>query len=235
MAHKPMAVILLSGGLDSAFNLAAAARDGRAKLAITMRYGQRAENQEIQASKRLAAHYGVRWEEVDVSWLGRISGSGLTRSNLSLPNPTMADLDNLAASEASKKAVWVCNRNGVFLNIAAAFAEAIGVETVLAGFNREEAATFPDNSVAYMKALDQSFHFSTQKGVTVDSYSKDLSKSEIVMQSLGLNLPFPMVWSCYESGEKRCWRCESCKRTERALLAAGAAGVAVLKELGGQQ
>lgn len=198
-----------------------------------MRYGQRAEEQEIRAASALAKYYGVEWRDVDVSWLGAISRSGLNRKEMLLPNPSMADLDDLVASEQSKKTVWVCNRNGVFLNIAAAFAEAIGADAILAGFNKEEAATFPDNSVAYMHALEESFRFSTELGVKVDSYTKDLTKSDIVIRGLELKLPFHLVWSCYESGEKRCWRCESCKRTERALLSAGAAGASVLKELGG--
>ena len=233
MPHKYRSVILLSGGLDSALNLAEAAREGAAKLAVTMRYGQRAEAQEVRAAQSLANFYSVPWQSVDVSWLGEISQSGLNRKEAHLPHPTIAELDDLHASEKSMRAVWVCNRNGVFLNIAAAFAEAIRAEAILAGFNREEAATFPDNSVAYMHALEESFRFSTQFGVKVESYTKNLTKTEIVARGLDVGLPFHLVWSCYESGSSRCWRCESCKRTERALRSAGEKGEKVLLDLGG--
>ncbi len=233
MPRKYNSVILLSGGLDSALNLAEAAAAGTAKLAVTMRYGQRAEAEELRAAKMLAEFYKVPWREVDVSWLGEISQSGLNRTEAALPSPSLAELDDLHASEKSMRAVWVCNRNGVFLNIAAAFAEAIGCEAILAGFNREEAATFPDNSVEYMHALEASLRFSTQSGMKVESYTKDLTKPEIVARGLEIELPFHLVWSCYESGSRRCWRCESCKRTERALRSAGAKGEKVFIELGG--
>jgi 7-cyano-7-deazaguanine synthase len=219
-----MAVILLSGGLDSALNLALAARDNQARLAITIRYGQRAEDAELNAARKLSDYYGVNWVSVDLSWLGGINTTGLTRSATVLPTPKVGELDDLEIGKASAKAVWVANRNGVFLNVAAAYAEAMDIKTILAGFNREEAATFPDNSVAFLAALNHSFSYSTMNHVTVDCFTKDLDKTQIIAQSLELNLPLHLVWSCYEAGPKRCWQCESCKRTERALLAAGRAG-----------
>ena len=219
-----MYVILLSGGLESALNLAIAAKKNQAKLAITIQYGQRAESAELNAARKLSEFYGVDWKSVDLSWLGEINTTSLTRASSSLPTPKANELDNMEIVRESAKAVWVANRNGVFLNVAAAYAEAMKVKTVLAGFNREEAATFPDNSVAFLDALNHSFSFSTMNQVRADCFTKDLDKTQIIAQSLELNLPLHLVWSCYEAGPKRCWQCESCKRTERALLAAGQEG-----------
>lgn len=227
-----MAVILLSGGLDSALNLALAAKRGRAKLAITMRYGQRAEPAELRAAEALAKHYGVRWESVDLRWLGQVNPTRLTRPETELPKPTMAELDSYVASDASMRAVWVANRNGVFLNVAAAFAEALGENEVMVGFNREEAGTFPDNSVGYLEAMNRAFSFSTLNHVRVDSYTLEWEKPRIIAEALEHALPLDLVWSCYEPGPARCWECESCKRSERALRAAGAAGLEWLRKLG---
>jgi 7-cyano-7-deazaguanine synthase len=226
-----MAVILLSGGLDSALNLALAARDGRAKLALTVRYGQRAEGAECAAAEALAAHYRVPWRAVSLGWLGEVNPTLLTREGL-LPRLSTDELDSAKASDASMRAVWVANRNGVFLNVAAAFAEALGLPHVLAGYNREEAATFPDNSAAFLEATNRAFSYSTLNGVTASSYTIDWDKTRILREALALELPLDKVWSCYEAGPARCWKCESCKRSERALLAAGERGTAWLKKMG---
>jgi 7-cyano-7-deazaguanine synthase len=227
-----MAVILLSGGLDSALNLALAARDGKASLALTMRYGQRAESPELLAAERLANHYGARWKSLDVSWLGEVNPTSLTRKDHVLPRPHLNELDSMEISNRSAKAVWVANRNGLFLNVAAAYAEALNENEVFVGFNREEAATFPDNSAAFMEALNKSLSFSTMNQVKIASYTLDWDKSEIMAQAVAANLPLDLVWSCYEAGPDRCWQCESCKRSERALLSAGSVGKDWLGRMG---
>lgn len=228
-----MAVVLLSGGLDSAVNLALAARDRRAHFAITMRYGQRAEAAELKAAAELCAHYGVVWRPVDVSWLGLVNPTALTRLGAAMPKPSTAELDSAQFSDASMRAVWVANRNGVFLNIAAAYAEALGVGEVLTGYNREEAATFPDNSAAFLEATNRALSFSTLNKVRADSYTIEWDKTRILQEALKVGLPLDKVWSCYEAGPARCWKCESCKRSERALVAAGEEGKSWLVRMGG--
>jgi 7-cyano-7-deazaguanine synthase len=227
-----MAVVLLSGGLDSAVNLAAAAKEGKARLAVTMRYGQRAESRELEAAEALSAHYAIPWVSADVVWLGSVNGTALTRSGGPLPAPSLQELDQPCQAEANMKAVWVANRNGVFLNIAAAYAEAMGEKEVLVGFNREEAASFPDNSSDYLSALNRALSFSTLNKVRAGSYTLHWDKSRIMAEALRLELPLALVWSCYESGPERCWTCESCKRTERALLGEGRRGMEWLAKLG---
>lgn len=227
-----MAVVLLSGGLDSALNLGLAAKEKRATLALTMRYGQRAEAAELEAARALCAHYGVEWKAVDVAWLGDVNPTALTRKQALLPKPTTAELDSMEASGASMRAVWVANRNGVFLNIAAAWAEALGTAEVLTGYNREEAATFPDNSAAYLDAVNHAFSFSTLNQVKAASYTIEWDKTRILQEALRIGLPLDKVWSCYEAGPARCWKCESCKRSERALLAAGDEGKTWLRRMG---
>jgi len=227
-----MAVILLSGGLDSALNLALAAREGKAATALTMRYGQRAEAPELTAAQALARHYGVRWRDVDMQWLGAVNPTSLTRGEQALPNLEIHELDKMELATPSMRAVWVANRNGVFLNIAAAFAEALGENEVMVGFNKEEAATFPDNSQSYIEAVNHALSFSTLNGVKVSSYTTQWDKSRILATAIEIGLPLNLVWSCYEAGPERCWKCESCRRSERALLAAGSAGKEWLGKMG---
>jgi 7-cyano-7-deazaguanine synthase len=210
------AVVLLSGGLDSALNLAIAAADQRAKLAVTCTYGQRAEAQELRAAEQLASYYRVPWQRVDLSWLGQAHPNALTRKQQGMPDLATKDLDNLEKGKVSAKAVWVANRNGVFLNVAAVYAEALGASSVLVGFNREEAATFPDNSAAYVHAANQAFAFSTSNSVRVESYSLNWDKREIMAKAREIKLPIEMLWSCYESGPEPCGVCESCRRFQRA-------------------
>jgi 7-cyano-7-deazaguanine synthase len=227
-----MAVILLSGGLDSALNLALAAKEKKATLALTMRYGQRALEPELAAAQALAKHYGARWESVDVSWLGRVNPTSLTRTGHDLPQLQTDELDSMHLATASAKAVWVANRNGLFLNIAAAYAEALGENEIFVGFNREEAVTFPDNSPEFISATNQAMSFSTMTHVKVKCYSIDWDKPQIMAEAIKAELPLDLVWSCYEAGPGRCWKCESCKRSERALLSAGATGKKWLERMG---
>ena len=227
-----MAIVLLSGGLDSALNLALAAKKNLAKIAITMRYGQRAQHAEAKAARSLCEYYGVEWKEIDVRWLGDVNSTGLTRSSQKLPQLQTSELDSMLKGMQSMKAVWVANRNGVFLNIAAAFAEAVQEKEVLVGFNLEEAATFPDNSQGFLDAINKSLSFSTLNSVQVNSYTTSWDKTRILQEALRIELPLELVWSCYEEGPERCWICESCKRSERAFLAAGEPGRKYLKAMG---
>ena len=215
------AIVLLSGGIDSALNLALASKNKMARLALYFDYGQRARISEMKASQSLAEYYGVLWKRVELPWLTSLGTSALTQKEISLPQFTNAELDINEKTDASMKQVWVPNRNAVFLSIAASFAESFAADTILAGFNAEEASTFPDNSVPFMEAISKAFSFSTLNKVKVDSFTKSWDKEEIFRQALELELPLQFVWSCYEGGDFRCGKCESCKRSERGLKVHG--------------
>lgn len=113
------------------------------------------------------------------------------------------------------------NRNGLFLNIAASFAEGLGAAAILTGFNREEAETFPDNSASFVEAANGSLRFSTLSGVRVESPTLQMNKLEIVQEGLRVQLPFELTWSCYEGFDKMCGACESCLRSKRAYHEGG--------------
>jgi 7-cyano-7-deazaguanine synthase len=211
-------VVLLSGGLDSAANLALCAQIDSPVLALTVDYGQRAVQKELRAAKNLCAYYGVPHRQIALPWLGQLGGSSLTDSSISVPQLKPDQLDDLAVIQETARAVWVPNRNGVLINLAAALAESIGAKQVVVGFNCEEATTFPDNSLEFLEKSSETLRFSTANEVRMRCYTVDWDKSRIVAELRKLAKPFPfeMVWSCYFGGERPCGECESCQRFKRA-------------------
>ena len=215
-------IILLSGGLDSSANLAFTEYYDEPILAITVDYGQRAAQSEIAASKKFCEYYGVKHQILDLKWLGALGGSALTSTSIDVPKIETSKLDDLKITTDSAKKVWVPNRNGLLINAAAAIAESIGIPQVVVGFNKEEAATFPDNSSQFLGVASLFLRYSTATGVKVGCYTDLMMKTEIVqaLRNLPKKFPFEYVWSCYhdgaKTGGKMCGECESCKRFLRA-------------------
>lgn len=214
-------VVLLSGGLDSTVSLAHATRESEVDLCLTFDYGQRAFSREKRAAAALADYYQVEHLVIDLPFIRAITSTALVRRELDLPEPDRAGLDDFESSSATAAAVWVPNRNGVFINIAAAFAESRHCGLVVTGFNREEAVTFPDNSQDFVASASHALSFSTMNKVKVVSYTQRLDKVEIIQLGLKLGVPFNHIWSCYRDYDKMCGSCESCQRFKRASEKAG--------------
>lgn len=210
-------IVLLSGGLDSAVNFKKAMAETQVVLALTFDYGQRAGWKEIEAAEYMCKRYSVAHKTVRLDWLADLSHSALTDLDTPLPRVEEKDLDNPQELVEAARRVWIPNRNGVMLSIAAAFAEANDADQVVTGFNYEEATTFPDNSQQFMDALNQSLIFSTLNQVKVLSYTAEMTKKDVVELGKKIEAPFDMIWSCYDGGEEHCWTCESCVRFKRAL------------------
>jgi 7-cyano-7-deazaguanine synthase len=204
------AVALLSGGLDSTVAFAIRARD--TALAVTVDYGQRAAKREIASARRTAGRYRVPHRVLDLPWLG---GGALTDRSKRLPRP---DLKSARDTRRSAAAVWVPNRNGIFIAAAAAIAEGLGASRIVVGFNREEAATFPDNSARFLEAANRALRLSTRNGVRVESPTLKWDKRRIVEEARRRGIALDHVWPCYEGGAAWCRKCESCLRAVRAGL-----------------
>lgn len=213
-------VVLLSGGLDSSVNLAVAASNTEVTAALTFDYGQKAAAREIESSNAMAARYGITHIVINLDFLAA-PGNALT-GDMPIPQLSEIDLDDTKATAAAANLVWVPNRNGVFVNAGAALAEILGASVVVAGFNAEEAATFPDNGLDFYRASNQALHFSTSGRVALKSYTLDLSKADIVKLGLTSGAPLDLVWACYSGSELMCGKCESCRRLKRAAGLAGA-------------
>ena len=212
---REKAVLLLSSGIDSAVNLAR----GRDKiiLALTFAYGQKAADRELFYARRLAAFYKIAHQIIELPFYYGDKSSALTGEEKSVPE--LAGLEE--AGEKTADQVWLPNRNGVFINIAAARAESLGAGWVIFGANAEEAKTFPDNSKAFIRAANRALYFSTRGKVKLKSYTVDFNKPEILRSALLLNLPLDLIWSCYHGAEQMCGKCESCLRLTKGAEQAG--------------
>lgn len=218
------AIILFSAGLDSSVTLGLAQEAGiRIEQALCFDYGQRAAEAEWRQARALAGHFGLRLKRIELPWLGDITATALSsRSEEALPEVAVDQLDSISSvTLASAAKVWVPNRNGLLVNIAGAFADRFGYDEILTGFNAEEAATFPDNTPQFAEAISRSLAFSTQVQPKVKSYVQHLNKVEILREAVRLQVPIDRLWSCYDSGDRHCGKCESCSRLRRALTGGG--------------
>lgn len=215
---KKSAVVLLSAGLDSTVNLLIAKDEFEIAKVLTFDYGQRAAKKEIEQSKLICKTYSLPHLVITLDWFAALSPSALNDRSADVPVQSKVKLDDPIVAKESAKAVWVPNRNGVFLNVGASVAEALGAEVVIPGFNKEEAETFPDNSAAYLNATNHALQYSTQfPKVRAHCYTVGMDKYEIVKKGRDLKAPFDLMWPCYFDGPQLCGECESCRRFLRAM------------------
>ena len=210
------AVVLLSGGLDSAVFLAMAVVDRDPVVSLTFDYGQRCAAPEVAAARNLTRFFGVEFQLVSLPFLGDwASVSSLVDTSVTVPHGREAlegrrDLN-------TPDSVWIPNRNGLFINAAAALAEARGLESVMIGINAEEGEDFPDNTMEYLERVNRSLAFSTLNKVTVEAPTGRFRKREIVQLGARLGVDFSLIYSCYRGTLQMCGTCESCMRTKQAL------------------
>jgi 7-cyano-7-deazaguanine synthase len=222
----PKSILILSGGLDSTVSSHIAKRETRPVLALTFDYGQRAAEREKAAAKRTADRMEVPHKILSLPWLKELTHTSLVDTKSALPRLIEGDLDDPDKGRESARAVWVPNRNGLFLNIGACFAESLGADVLVTGFNAEEGMTFPDNSAAFARSADDFFWFSTLSKVRVVSYTLGWTKREIAGHAKDLGVRPQDVWFCYEGGPAPCRSCESCLRAFRSFRDAGWGDVA---------
>jgi 7-cyano-7-deazaguanine synthase len=208
-------IVLLSSGLDSTVNFLMALRETKILLSLTFDYGQKAREREIYFSKKICERYKVPHKVIYLDFLREINKSALGDKG-NIPLLSESDFSKEEILRETAQAVWVPNRNGLFLNIAACFAESLEADLIVTGFNREEAQTFPDNSKEFLTEANKFFTYSTLRKPKVISYTQDLNKKELVEKGIGLGLPFELIWSCYLGEELMCGTCESCQRLWRA-------------------
>lgn len=215
------AVVCLSGGLDSSVSLLWAQKKYKNIITLFFNYKQKALNQEREASKYFSDLIGSDFLEVDLSFLGDASNSSLNSPDIKVPTGLDVDINNEQISEKTAKSVWVPNRNGLFVSVAASIAEAKNYDEVVVGFNLEEAETFPDNSTDFVLKTNEALSYSTKNKIKLVSPTIDLNKVEILKMGLELELEPKKVWPCYKDSKEICRTCESCKRFLRATTELG--------------
>jgi 7-cyano-7-deazaguanine synthase len=215
-AQRPW--LLLSGGLDSATLLALWCQMQPASQlnALWVNYGQRNHHQEYTAAQRLCAHYGVNLMTLPLDWLTPLLPQGMRSQG------EAGGVSHRQPGGLPTQAVWVPNRNGLFINMAATLAEAHGGDTVWFGANRDEAeAGFPDNSEAYRQRANEALALSTLSGVRLEAPLADVTKTGTVALAAELGLQFNLIWSCYEAETLPCGQCASCSLVQQGLAGAG--------------
>ena len=209
------AISVLSGGLDC--TVATCVFDEEYEIhAITFDYGQKAVKQEINASKSICEKMGWTHEVIDLPWLSNISTSSLN-TDADIPELGEDELDDLDKSSETASNVWVHARNTVFTSIALSYAESIGAEIIIVGWNGEEGATFPDNSKQYMEKFNELIDVGSPDKIRIEAPAIDLNKEEIVELGIEVGAPMELSYSCYKGDDKPCGVCESCVRRKRAF------------------
>jgi 7-cyano-7-deazaguanine synthase len=214
-------VVLLSGGMDSTVNLYQAKQSSQVVLALTFDYGQKAGQKEIEATKKMTKDLGIAHRILSLEFIREFGGSSLTTAAMEIPSGKQVSIDDMSVSQKTARSVWVPNRNGIFLNVAAGFAESLRADWIIPGFNKEEATTFPDNSKEYLETATKSLSYSTHNQVQVKCFTTDLDKIAIVKLGQQLKVNWKNIWPCYKNLEKWCGQCESCQRSWRAFRDAG--------------
>ena len=211
------AVVLLSGGLDSATVAAQAIADGYTVIALSIRYGQR-HDREIQAAKQIATALGITEHLVVEVNLAAWGGSALTDTAIAVPTEgTPAEVI---------PATYVPGRNTVFIAIALSLAEARDAAAVYLGINAVDYSGYPDCRPEYLAAYQHLAALSSKAGI--EGRAPQLlapllhrSKLDIVRLALQLQVPIAQTWSCYQGGTVPCGQCDSCRIRDAALVAAG--------------
>lgn len=214
---QPIAIVLLSGGLDSATAAAQAIADGYQVIALSFRYGQRHER-ELIAAQQIAAHLGIAEHFiVDVN-LAEWGGSALTDQTLTIPQ------DGLQSGVIP--ITYVPGRNTVFIAIALSLAEARDAAAIYLGINAVDYSGYPDCRPEYLAAFQQLAQLSSKAGL--EGKAPQLiaplvmdSKAEIVDRALQLGVPIAITWSCYQGDSEPCGLCDSCRIRDQALIEAG--------------
>lgn len=213
------AISVFSGGLDCTVATCVYDKDYEIH-AITFNYGQKAFNQELKASKNICEKMGWRHEVIELPWLSKISTSSLNTDE-EIPEVDENDLDDLDKSSKTASNVWVPARNTVFTSIALSYAESIGAEIIIVGWNGEEGETFPDNSKEYMDEFNELISVGSPDKIRIEAPAINLNKEEIVELGVEVGAPMNLSYSCYKGGDEPCGICESCMRRKRAFKKIG--------------
>lgn len=213
------AISVLSGGLDCTVSTSVFAKDWKIH-AITFDYGQKAFKRELKAAKEICDEMGWTHEVIELPWLSKISTSSLNTAE-EIPEVSFNDLDDIEKSSETASSVWVPARNMVFTSIAISYAESIGAEKIIVGWDAEEAATFPDNSKEFLNVFNELIGVGSPENIKIEAPAIDLSKEEIVKLGVEVGAPMELSYSCYKGGDKHCGVCESCMRRKRAFRQLG--------------
>ncbi len=211
------AVILLSGGMDSATTLAIAKQGGYECYALSFRYGQR-HDAELQAAERLASRFNVEQQRIIDIDLSVITDSALTNTDIMIPEQPGTGIP----------VTYVPARNTVFLSMALAWAEVIKAQDIFIGVNAVDYSGYPDCRPEYINAFQRMANLATKaavegREVRINTPLISLSKAEIINMGINLGLDFAWTVSCYQADEQglACGQCDACRLRKAGFESAG--------------
>ena len=216
MSDRALAVVCVSGGMDSAVTAALAAREHRLAF-LHANYGQRTEAKELACFRALADHFAAdRRLVVDFPGLRQVGGSSLTDPGL--PVREGEPVDGVVPSS------YVPFRNAHLLAAAISWGEVIGARAVFVGAVWEDSSGYPDCRPEFFRAFEEAVRLGTRPETSLRIVTPviSMSKAEIVRQGIALGVPFAETWSCYQAEETACGACESCRLRLRGFERAGA-------------
>jgi 7-cyano-7-deazaguanine synthase len=216
------AVVLVSGGLDSATTLAIARAEGLECYALSVDYGQR-HRAELDAARAVAVRLGAKEHRIMHMDFGGIGGSALTDANISVPRPGEAT--------TAIPVTYVPARNTVMLAVALGWAEVLGAARIYIGVNAVDYSGYPDCRPAFIAAFEALAGLATRAGVEGTSQFRictpliDLSKAQIIQQALALGVDLAATVSCYQADSegRACGHCDACHLRREGFAAAGQA------------
>jgi len=216
----PSAIVLLSGGMDSATALAVTKAERFDIIALTFDYGQR-HVREIEAAKAVAKHFAVRDHRIVNVDLASIGGSALTDRQVRVPE--QRSLEEIGHGIPP---TYVPARNTILLSFALGLAEATQARAIVIAANWQDSSGYPDCRPEYYRAFREVARLGTKRGVEGDVIEIrtpliEMTKADIVRRGEALDMPWELTWSCYLGGAKACGVCDACQLRLKGFREAG--------------
>ncbi len=204
-------LIVLSGGMDSV-TLLYDFRD-RIAAAVTFQYGSNHNIREARCARINCERLGIRWIEIDLSFMGKHFKSSLLSGADAIPEGSYGD--------GNMHSTVVPFRNGIMLSVAAGLAESLGLKNVMLANHSGDHAVYPDCRPEFIKSMGEAITNGTYEHIGLIAPYTNITKADIARRGKELGVDYSLTYSCYKGGEKHCGKCATCIERAEALAAAG--------------
>jgi len=211
--HDRSVVVLVSGGIDSVTALYAAREDARVAAALSFRYGSKHHARELPFARWHCERLGVPYTEIDIPFVAELFHSHLLEGGGEIPRGHY--------EEETMRQTVVPFRNGIFIAVAAGFAESAGVQGLVIAAHTGDHAIYPDCREGFMQSMADAVRLGTYAKIELLRPFIGWTKAEIVARGAKLGIDYGQTWSCYVGGERHCGECGTCVERREAFLLAG--------------